>query len=215
MRTALTVDMWEALNDSWNHLRNLSPDATEGEQLPNFLGWVQERVTLFNGAAHDTMLRNEPWRFVHLGTMLERADNTARLLDVKHELFAPGEEGAVDYVQWQAVLRSVSALRVLPMGLPRKAQPAADRRADDPAAGTAAQPGRPAMPRWRIRWRRSPSARAAGWANAIARPGMLKAQLRYGRIDDIFEEGLHEFLTGMITRTAELGAEIDAFYIKP
>ena len=43
--------------------------------------------------------------------MLERADNTARLLDVKHELFAPGEEGAVDYVQWQAVLRSVSALR--------------------------------------------------------------------------------------------------------
>ena len=45
--------------------------------------------------------------------------------------------------------------------------------------------------------------------------GLLKAQLRYGRIDDIFEEGLHEFLTGMITRTAELGAEIDAFYIKP
>jgi uncharacterized alpha-E superfamily protein len=44
--------------------------------------------------------------------------------------------------------------------------------------------------------------------------GMLKAQLRYGRIDDIFEEGLHEFLTGMITRTADLGAEIDAFYIK-
>ena len=120
VRTALTVDMWEALNDSWNHLRNLAPDATEGEQLPNFLGWVQERVTLFNGAAHDTMLRDEPWRFVHLGTMLERADNTARLLDVKHELFARGRggRGRLRPVAGGAALGLGAA--VLPVGLSTK-----------------------------------------------------------------------------------------------
>jgi uncharacterized alpha-E superfamily protein len=213
VRTALTVDMWEALNDSWNHLRNLSPDATEGENLADFLGWVRERVTLFNGAAHDTMLRNEPWRFVHLGTMLERADNTARLLDVKHRLFAPDAEGAVDYVQWQAVLRSVSALRsyqwiyrdrlsarkiaelmILRPELPRSLAACHAEVSDTLEAIAVEQGGR------------------TGECHRIA--GLLKAQLRYGRIEDIFAEGLHEYLTGMITRTAELGAAIDAFYIR-
>lgn len=213
VRTALTVDMWEALNDGWNHIRNLSPDAVEGEALPDFLGWVRERVTLFNGASHDTMLRNEAWRFVHLGTMLERADNTARLLDVKHALFAPDAEGAVDYVQWQAVLRSVSALRsfqwiyrdrlsarkiaellILRPELPRSLAGCHAEVADTLEAIAVGQGGR------------------TGECHRIS--GLLKAQLRYGRIDDILEEGLHEFLAGMITRTAELGAEIDAFYIR-
>ncbi|MBK1658796.1 alpha-E domain-containing protein [Paracraurococcus ruber] len=213
VRTALTVDMWEALNDSWNRLREFSPDATEGEQLADFLGWVRERVTLFNGAAHDTMLRNEAWRFVHLGTMLERADNTARLLDVKHALFAPEVAGAVDYVQWQAVLRSVSALRsyqwiyrdrlsarriaelmILRPELPRSLAACHAEVSDTLEAIAQEQGGR------------------TGECHRIA--GLLKAQLRYGQIDDVFAEGLHEFLTGMITRTAELGAAIDAFYIR-
>lgn len=213
VRTALTVDMWEALNDSWNRLRQLSADATEGENLADFLGWVRERVTLFNGASHDTMLRNEAWRFVHLGTMLERADNTARLLDVKHPLFAPGAEGAVDYVQWQAVLRSVSALRsyqwvyrdrlsarkiaelmILRPELPRSLAACHAEVVDTLEAIAVEQGGR------------------RGECHRIA--GLLSAQLRYGRIDDILAEGLHAYLTGMITRTAELGAEIEAFYIR-
>ena len=213
VRTALTVDMWETLNDSWNHLRNLPPERTEGEHLADFLGWVRERVTLFGGAAHDTMLRNEAWRFVHLGTMLERADNTARLLDVKHELFAPGAEGAVDYVQWQAVLRSISALRayqwiyrerlsarriaemmILRPELPRSLVACHAEVADTLEAIAIGQGGR------------------RGECHRLA--GMLQAQLRYGRIDAILEDGLHAFLTTLITRTADLGAEIDAFYIK-
>jgi len=213
VRTALTVDMWEALNDGWNHLRKLSPDATEGEALPDFLTWVRERVTLFNGASHDTMLRNEAWRFVHLGTMLERADNTARLLDVKHDLFEPGQEGAVDYVQWQAVLRSVSALRsyqwiyrdrlsarkiaelmILRPELPRSLVACHAEVADTLERIAIGQGGR------------------RGECHRLS--GLLHAQLRYGRIDDILGEGLHEFLTGTIARTAELGAAIDAFYIR-
>ncbi len=213
VRTALTVDMWEALNDSWNHLRNLSPEATEGENLADFLGWVRERVTLFNGASHDTMLRNEPWRFIHLGTMLERADNTARLLDVKHRLFAPEAEGAVDYVQWQAVLRSVSALRSYQWIYRDRLNP---RRIAELMIL------RPELPRSLM----ACFAEVAEMLEAIALghggrrgechrlAGTLQAQLRYGRIDAIMAEGLHAFLTMMIQRTAALGEEIDAFYIR-
>lgn len=213
VRTALTVDMWEALNDSWNHLRSLPPEAMEGEKLVDFLGWVRERVTLFNGAAHDTMLRNEAWRFVHLGTMLERADNTARLLDVKHELLTAASDGAVDYVQWQAVLRSVSALRsyqwiyrdrlqprliaelmILRPELPRSLMACFAEVAETLDAIALGQGGR------------------RGECHRLA--GTLQAQLRYGRIDAILEEGLHAFLTTTIERAATLGTEIDAFYIR-
>ncbi|MCO6417259.1 alpha-E domain-containing protein [Siccirubricoccus sp. KC 17139] len=213
VRTALTVDMWEALNDGWNHLRKLPPEATDGDHLPDFLGWVRDRVTLFNGAAHETMLRDEAWRFVRLGTMLERADNSARLLDVRHKLLTPEAEGAVDYVQWQAVLRAVSALRsyqwiyrdrlqprriaellILRPELPRSLLSCFGEVAETLEAIAVGQGGR------------------RGECHRLA--GGLHAQLRYGRIEAIFEQGLHEFLTGMIARAAELGGEIEAFYIR-
>jgi uncharacterized alpha-E superfamily protein len=213
VRTALTVDMWEALNDTWNRLRALPPEATEGEALPEFLRWVRERVALFNGTANDTMLRNEAWRFVHLGTMLERADNTARLLDVQHGLLEPAEESTADFVQWQAILQSVSALRsyhwiyrdrlqarriaellILRPELPRSLLACFGRVAETLEAIAIGQGGR------------------RGECHRLA--GELHAQLRYGRIDAILAEGLHAFLTELIRRTAELGGEVEAFYIR-
>jgi uncharacterized alpha-E superfamily protein len=112
VRTALTVDMWEAVNDTWIDLRKLDPGEAGGDRLMGFLDWVMSRAVLFNGAAMDTMLRDDAWRFVRLGTMLERADNTARLLAARAPAFAPGaEEDAGNHAQWQALLRSVAALR--------------------------------------------------------------------------------------------------------
>ena len=218
VRTALTMDMSEALNDGWNHLRALPPEATEGERLPDFLSWVRERVMLFNGAAQDTMLRQEAWRFVRLGTMLERADNTARLLDVKHHLLTPAaggpaEGGAVDYVQWQAILRSVSALRayqwvyrdrldprriaelmILRPELPRSLTACMGEVTETLEAIAAGQGGR------------------RGECHRLA--GEIGARLRYGRIDAILQGGLHAFLTDMMRRTAALGGEIERFYIR-
>jgi uncharacterized alpha-E superfamily protein len=213
VRTALTVDMWEALNDGWNHLRALPPEATEGERLPDFLSWVRERVMLFNGTAQDTMLREEAWRFVRLGTMLERADNTARLLDVKHHLLTPAADGAVDYVQWQAILRSVSALRayqwvyrdrldprriaelmILRPELPRSLTACMGEVTETLEAIAAGQGGR------------------RGECHRLA--GEIGARLRYGRIDAILQGGLHAFLTDMMRRTAALGGEIERFYIR-
>lgn len=210
VRTALTVDMWGALNESWSALRAAE---FQGERLPGFLEWVRERVLLFNGAAQDTMLRGEPWLFVQLGTMLERADNTARLLDVKHNLLAPAQQGTVEYGQWQAILQSVSALRayhwvyrdrlepekiaellILRRELPRSLVACHGRVLEVLEAIADGQGGR------------------RGECHRMA--GELHARLRYGRIQDILAEGLHAYLTGMIERTARLGAEIDAFYIR-
>ncbi|WP_424134030.1 alpha-E domain-containing protein [Roseomonas chloroacetimidivorans] len=112
VRTALTVDMWQAVNDTWIDIRKLDPDGADGDRLMGFNDWVLSRAVLFNGAAMDTMLRDDAWRFARLGTMLERADNTARLLAARSAAFLPGaEEDAANYAQWQGMLRSVSALR--------------------------------------------------------------------------------------------------------
>jgi uncharacterized alpha-E superfamily protein len=213
VRTALTVDMWEALNDSWNRIRSLPAAATEGENLLEFVSWVRERVMLFNGTAADTMLREEGWRFIHLGTMLERADNTARLLDVKHHLLAPAADGAVDYVQWQAVLRSVSALRAYQWVF---------RDRLDPKRIAELMILRPELPRSLVACHgevattlEEISAGQGGRRGECHRlAGEIQAKLRFGRIDAIMAEGLHDFLTTMIARTADLGEEIDRFYIR-
>ena len=109
VRTALTVDMWEAVNDTWIELQRLDPATVRGDRLPLFLDWVKSRTLAFNGAVADTMLRDDAWRFTHLGTMLERADNTARVLNSRHEAFASAHPA--DHVHWQTILRSLSALR--------------------------------------------------------------------------------------------------------
>ena len=114
MRTALTADMWDALNETWLGLRELRPSARRVDDRCDFLDWVRERSQLFNGAYASTMLRNDAFYFTRLGTFIERADNTARILDVKYYVLLPQDEGvggALDYYQWQSILRSVSALR--------------------------------------------------------------------------------------------------------
>ena len=213
VRTALTVDMWEALNDGWNQLRALPPEASEGERLPDFLGLVRERVMLFDGAAQDTMLREEAWRFIHLGTMLERADNTARLLDVRHEQLTRGGDSAADYLHWQAALRSVSALRAYHWVY---------RDRLDPRRIVELMTLRPELPRSLIACYADVAETLEGIAvgqggrrgECHRLAGEIHARLRYGRLEAIFEQGLHEFLTEMIARAADLGGEIERFYIR-
>jgi uncharacterized alpha-E superfamily protein len=211
VRTALTVDMWGALNDSWNALRLAE---FQGERLPGFLEWVRERVILFNGAAQDTMLRGEPWLFVQLGTALERGDNTARLLDVKHNLLSPAQQATVEYGQWQAILQSVSALRAYHWVYKDRLEPAKIAellilRPELPRSLVACY-GRVLEVLERIA---SGQGGRRGECHRLA--GELHARLAYGRIGDILDAGLHEYLTDMIERTAKLGMEIEAFYIRP
>ncbi|HWL83571.1 MAG TPA: alpha-E domain-containing protein [Roseomonas sp.] len=213
VRTALTVDMWSAINDTWIEFRRLDGSAIRGDRLPGFLDWVTSRTLLFNGAAADTMLRDDAWRFTHLGTILERADNTARLLDARHAAFAQGAAAdAACYAQWQAVLRSVAALRAF--------QHVYHARLD-PQRVAELLILRPELPRSllacyrRVEQTLQAIAQVNGGAQGECHrlAGALHARLRYGRIEPIMEAGLHGFLTGVIDENIRLGQEIAASYL--
>jgi uncharacterized alpha-E superfamily protein len=213
VRTALTVDMWEALNDTWREMRARASDATDEDALPGFLDWVRARTLLFNGAAADTMLREQGWLFVHLGVMLERADNTARLLDAKHRaLSGPGAEGAVAYAEWQALLRSVSALRSFQWVYHTRLQP---RLVAELLLF------RPELPRSLIachaRVLHALERIAEATGGRRGEPQRIAAEIREGlvkgRVDDILARGLHEWLTAQIDRNIELGNAIHGLYL--
>ncbi|RZJ43692.1 MAG: alpha-E domain-containing protein, partial [Brevundimonas sp.] len=112
VRTALTVELWEAINGAWNGLGEQG-QPTRRDDFGHFLEWVKTQTLSFEGAASRTMLRNDGYYFLRLGAAIERADNTARLLDVKYHLLLPEGErvgGQLDYFQWTTLLREVSAL---------------------------------------------------------------------------------------------------------
>lgn len=222
VRTALTVDMWEAVNETWQETRRALPAALAPGALPGFLDYTRSRSLLFNGAYEDTMLRTDSWRFVLLGTMLERADNTARLLDVKHHVLAPqalsqsqsqdqSQGDAMDYVQWQGVLRSVSALRAYHWVYHARLQPAliADLLIL-----------RPEMPRSMRACYELVSETLEALAADYGTRGEchdiaaeLLAELKGTTIAKVIEGGLHAFLTRFIDRGIELGVAIDRFYM--
>jgi uncharacterized alpha-E superfamily protein len=213
VRTALTVDMWDALNETWLAVRGTR--AYDPGRVTDFLDWVKERSLLFNGAYSNTMLRNDAYFFTTLGTFLERADNTARILDVKYHVLLPQEEGvggALDYYQWQAILRSVSALRsyhwvyhqrlqprliaellILRSEMPRSLVSCFEQvtRFLDLIAG--AYGGK------------------RGECHRLA--GEMHARLRYGQIGQIMTHGLHEFLTEFVDNSALLGEAIGKLYL--
>ena len=113
-RTAITRDMWESLNSAWIEFPVHAATCIEAGELPGLFDWIRDRSALFRGAMLNTILRNDTFYFTQLGTFLERADNTARILDVKYYVLLPENElagGGVDSTQLSAILRSVSAHR--------------------------------------------------------------------------------------------------------
>jgi len=215
VRTALTADMWEALNDTWLGTRGMVASDFEPGRVVEFLDWVKHRSLLFHGAYANTMLRNSAYYFTQLGTFVERADNTARILDVKYHVLLPTAEavgGVLDYYQWQAILRAVAAVRSYHWVYHDRLRPwyVAELLIL-----------RPEMPRSL----RSCYAQITRYLDLLAerygskrgechrQAGETDARLRFGRIDDIFQGGLHEFLTEFIDDTRRLGGEIAKFYL--
>ena len=112
VRGAITSEMWEDLNSTWLECAATTTRGSRAAGVSEFFDWVKKRSHLFRGVTFGTMLRDEAFHFIRLGTYLERADNTARILDVKYHTLLPSAAdvgGAVDYYQWAALLRSVSA----------------------------------------------------------------------------------------------------------
>lgn len=114
VRIALTREVWEATNESWMTLDKLLKGKIAESDLPDVLTTIRQQNALVRGATTGTMLRNDGFNFVRTGTFIERADNTARILDVKYYLLLPSITqvgSALDMKQWETILRSVSALR--------------------------------------------------------------------------------------------------------
>ena len=114
VRTALTTEVWEAVNDNWMTLRDLLAKPVTTVDLPAALALIRKQSALVRGALHGTMLRNDIYDFARIGTFVERADNTARIIDVKYYTLLPSASAvgsSLDNVQWEMILRSVSAHR--------------------------------------------------------------------------------------------------------
>ncbi len=142
--------MWESLNGAWIEFSAIDAQTLTSNELPQLLDWIKERSALFRGALLNTILRNDTFYFNQLGTFLERADNTARILDVKYYVLLPHSElvgGEIDSVQWAAILRSVSAHRSYRWVYKRELQALAGRRLPDPQPADAALAAGPATTR--------------------------------------------------------------------
>ncbi len=210
VRGTITSEMWEVLNTSWLDITSLDEARVLDAPSPWF-DWVKERSHLFRGVTFGTMRRDDGYHFTRLGTHIERADSTARILDVKYHILLPSVEdvgGAVDYYQWSAVLRSLSAFesyrKVYTDAItPRRVAELMILRDD--------------IPRSLAFCMREVNATLLNVRNdrsseTLRRAGEMRAALEYGRIDDIFEQGLHEFLTEFLDKCGALGRHVEASF---
>jgi uncharacterized alpha-E superfamily protein len=219
VRTALTVETWEAINGAWLEVQKFVSARTAGthldrEELSRLLAIVKKMALDVDGSAHRTMLRNDAFYFMRLGHYVERADNTARLLDVKYYVLLPDSEtvgGSLDYFQWTAILRAVSA---------NTAYHWVYRQAVKPWLVADLLILKPDMPRSLISCYENVVqkldflARDYGRQGAAQRHarGML-TRLQSADLKSIFQSGLHEFIESFIQDNDKFGALLSEQYL--
>ncbi len=226
VRGSLTTEFWETSNATWLELNNILTGETLESDPTEFFEWVKFRSHLSRGVMIGTMLKDEAFHFARMGTFLERADNTARLLDVKYHGMAElgrlveptsverskarehvGAHG--DFYYWAAVLRSVSAFEIY-----RKVY----SDLITPARVAELMILRGDMPRSLSACVNEVVVNLSNVANDHSqdterRAGMLRAELEFGRIDDILQTGLHAWLTNFLERVNDLGGRISRNFL--
>ncbi|HPG89779.1 MAG TPA: alpha-E domain-containing protein, partial [Hyphomicrobium sp.] len=212
-RTALTRDMWESLNSAWLEFSAIKPGSVTSNSLPDLLDWIRSRSALYRGSLMNTILRNDTYSFSQLGTFIERADSTSRILDVKYYHLLPSTEmvgSGTDNFQWTSILRSVSAHRsyrwvfkdsykpwkiadylILNRQMPRSLRSCYDEL--NIALNDLGQ----------LYGRHHPCHGTAAATRDLLIDGDIKG---------IFQTGLHEFVQDFIGRNNKLGTEISQAY---
>ena len=213
VRAGLTREVWEAINDTWMRLSEALSRPVRETTLGDVLDLVRRQSTQVRGAMDGTMLRNEIYNFARLGKFIERADNTARILDVKYYVLLPAVSyvgSSLDNVQWDNVLRSVSAERAYRWLNAGRMDPRS-------IAEFLILDGR--FPRSLAFCYSKISSNLASlerdYGNPMPCHTMVEeaaALVRAGRIDEIFESGLHEFIGGFIARNQALAAQVQRDY---
>ncbi|MBK6613178.1 alpha-E domain-containing protein [Ottowia sp.] len=216
VRGTLTTEVWETLNQTWLEISRLRRSGAFERDPGEFFEWVKFRSHLSRGVTLGTMLQDESFQFLRLGTFLERADNTARLLDVKFHAVqsdffgtASEKDQEYDFYHWAAILRSVSGFEVY-----RKVY----RDVITPERVAELLMLRQDMPRSLHHCMaevenilRVVGANPQGETQRQA--GRLRADLHYGRIEEILATGLHAFLTQFLDRVNQLGAHISRDFL--
>jgi uncharacterized alpha-E superfamily protein len=216
VRTALTVEMWETINDGFLEAKAFQrrDQERDGASLGPFLEHVKKLSLAYDGGAYRTMLRNDAYWFSRLGLLIERADNTARLLDVKYHVLLPQKEvvgGSLDYFQWAAILRAVSA---------HTAYHWVYRQSFKPWLVADLLILRREMPRSLICCYEGLVENLDRLAKSHGRQGAAQRHCRaiYGKLEalsmeNVFQGGLHEFVQGFITSNNQLGMLIGEQYL--
>ncbi|MGC8201542.1 alpha-E domain-containing protein [Aliiroseovarius sp. PTFE2010] len=213
VRTAVTTEVWEAMNGCHMAVDKTLARKVNERDLPGVLGMIRQRTALVRGTTNGTMLRNDNYDFARIGTFLERADNTARILDMKYYVLLPSVMAVgsrLDNVQWETILRSVSGLGgyrvahgtdvrplniahflILDGRMPRSLKFCASKLRDNLgyiAAGYDAD---------------NPSLQMAE---------NLLAMFTHQDIEPVFEQGLHEYIQGVLLSLGQLGQQIEIDY---
>jgi uncharacterized alpha-E superfamily protein len=214
VRTALTTEMWETINTAWLELKNHSSRGLDLGRLSDFLRFVKQTSLTFDGSVYRTMLRNDAYYFSRIGVYIERADATARIIDVKyHVLLPPGAPvgGSLDYFQWSSILRSVSALTAYHWVYRQNLKPwlVADLLILNSEMPRSIASCYENITRYldllaRDYGRQGPSQRLSR---------STASRLDSVTIDEIFRSGLHEFLSEIIDANNRLGGTITEQYL--
>ncbi len=211
VRGTITVEMWETMNQTWLQMRDTTADRITGDRVSEFFDWVKDRSHMSRGVTHGTMLRDDGFRFLRLGTFLERGDNTARILDVKYHVLLPSLAdvgGGADFYQWSALLRSVSALSSYRQIYRDQITP---RRVAELLILRRDMPRSMAVCTGEVN-RLVNELKGARTDDLIRHCGLLDAELRYGRIEDIMDTGLHQYLTLFIDRIYGVADKINTTF---
>ncbi|HNW03065.1 MAG TPA: alpha-E domain-containing protein [Burkholderiaceae bacterium] len=218
VRGTLTTEVWETQNQTWLEVRRMIKSGEFERDPSQFFEWVKFRSHLSRGVTVGTMLMDEALYFMRLGTFLERADNTARLVDVKFHAVQSDFFGAAsekdqeyDFYHWSAILRSVSGFEIY-----RKVY----RDVIKPERVAELLILRPDMPRSLHASLNEVVSNLAMVADDQSsethrRAGKLCAELKYGRIDEILATGLHAYLTQFLDRVNDLGMHISRDFLVP
>lgn len=214
VRTALTSEVWVAVNETWMVLKKRLKHKIAIRDLPEVLALIRHQSAVVRGAFHGTMLRNDVYDFSRVGTYIERFDSTARIIDVKYWalLPEPSDVGSrLDNVQWETLLRSVSAHRSYRWAV------------DDDFTG-------PAITNFLVFDERMPRSLKHCINNVVKCIASLNSGFEGGRESDrmaqnmqvrlnnqdirgIFKEGLHEFLENAMAETAALSMQIEKDFL--
>ena len=214
VRTAITGQVWDAFNMAFQEIRQLERRPRSQLELGELCDWVLRQGALVRGAMEATMLRNDGYQFMNLGYALERADNTARLIDVKYFVLLPSIEmvgSGLDNYQWEVLLRAlqahrafhwayggdITAAKIAHFLILNRASPrsliASVEKANYHLDNLARDYHKSGAPQRRVR--------------------AILGELGELQVQEIFDEGLHEFLTRFIREVGELTGVVQASYL--